>query len=168
MSKAPKNLYKDHPVLGVRPKKPLTLEETRDVLAALCAFHGISEKDPAALGKLAICLARQFVPALRPRKAAGRPRNHSPHDMMWVLVEYNQMKRETGLSSNAAIIKKMAEDEFWQDPDIGLGGAEEEVLQALRYILTDRIKRPDIAPLVREEVRKFVAALEATKKSQRH
>jgi len=78
------------------------------------------------------------------------------------------MKRETKLSSTEAIIKKMAEDEFWQDPDIGLGKTQDEVLQALRYILTDRINQAEIAPSVLKEFQKFIARLEATKKPHRH
>ena len=166
MSKGPKNPYKDDPVLCTRPKKPLTVEEARDVIGALCAFHGISEKDPAALGKLAICLAHEFVPALRPRKRAGRPADHSARDIMWAYIEYGQMKKEAGSSSTAAIIEKMTEDKFWQD--MGLGKTQEEVKETLRYILTDRINQPEIASSVRKEFQKLIGAMEVIKKPHRH
>ncbi len=168
MSKGPKNPYKDDPVLGTRPRKPLTREEAVKVIAALFEFHGITEpdKDPLALGKLAICLAHEFVPALRPRKRAGRPLNYSARDIMFAYIEYGWMEKETGWSTTAAIIEKMAEDDIWQDR--GFGKTKKEVLQALRYILTDRINQPEITPSVLKEFQELFAAVGVTQKPQRH
>ncbi len=173
MSKRPENPYKGHPVLGIRPTKPLTREEALKVIDALYEFHGISEKDPAALGKLAIFLAHLFVPALRPQKSRRRPPIHSAHDIAFVHSEYVRVKHETGLSNTDTIIKKMAEDKFWQDPVGGFGKNKKETVETLRYILTDRIKQPEIKLAVLKDIRETLARLEKlfpelklTKKSQ--
>jgi len=163
------NPYKGHPVLGKRPNKRPTREEALKVLNGLFEFHDIAEpdKDPLAFAKLVICLAHEFVPALQPQKR-GRPRDHTVRDIMWAYLEYGRVRLETGLPSEMAIIERMAEDvEFWQE--MGLGETKKKIGEQLRYILTDRIKQPDIAPLVMKEFRKLLVQLEeATKKAHRH
>jgi hypothetical protein len=85
---------------------------------------------------------------------------------MFAYIEYGWMEKETGSSSTAAIIEKMAEDKFWQD--MGLGKTQEEVKETLRYILTDRINQPEIASSVRKEFQKLIGAMEVIKKPHRH
>jgi hypothetical protein len=159
MKKRPQNPYKGHPVLGVRPTKvPTSSEDLIPIFEALFEFHGFDwRKEPFAVWKLLEVVARQAVPALQPRKPGRRPPKYANEAMILVGLEFHRMRAEAGDRSTSDIIKEMAKDPFWRK-EMGLGRSEVEVRKRLRYLLTDPIKRLEVAQKTLKLMRDGIAA----------
>jgi hypothetical protein len=60
-----------------------------------------------------------------------------------VVMEFGRLLVEGDLRSTNAIIKHMAKDPAWRK-EMGLGRSEKEVQNKLSYLLTERLKQPEI------------------------